>query len=165
MFYEEALSKHVRWQEGLKHFAIIAQEANLDWWTTGKILLPLNGIDTEINDIDFYFHLKDLKRVYDAFSDYIIEPIVSDTWRSNAFQYYGLAYSHCTICMFIEPLATLDIPEPVHFGQYASKNLVTVNWNGYDIKVPPIELYINTLMRWGKKERAESIKNAINYTK
>lgn len=122
----------------------------------------MNGIDAEINDVDFYFHLNDLDVVYKAFSDYIIEPIVSDTWRANAFQYYGLAYSLCTICLFVEPLAELDIPEPVHFGQYASKNLVTVRWNGYDIKVPPIELYIKTLTRWGKVEYAESIKNALH---
>lgn len=165
MFYEEASSKPVRWQEGLEHFASIAQKCNLDWWTTGKILLPLNGIDVEVDDVDFYFHLNDLNDIYRAFSDYIIEPIVSDTWRANTFQYYGLAYSYCTVCLFVEPLASLDVPEPVHFGQYASRNLESINWNGYNIKVPPIELYVKTLTRWGKKEKAESIMRALHSKK
>ena len=155
MFYEESSSNPMKWREGFEHFASIANKSNLDWWTTGKILLPLNGIDAEINDVDFYFHLEDLNDVYKAFSDYIIEPIVNDTRRSDTFQYYGLAYSNCTICMFVEPLAKLDIPEPVHFGQYASKNLVSVSWNGCNVKVPPIELYIKTL-RNGERKNMQS---------
>lgn len=165
MFYEEAGLKPMKWREGLESFASIAREHHLDWWTTGRILLPLNGIDIEINDVDFYFQIDDLKCVYEAYADYIIEPVVSDTWRANTFKYYGLAYCNCPICLFVGPLAKLDIPEPVHFGPYASKNLVSVNWDGYTIKVPPIELYIKTLKSWGKTKDAEFITNALNLTK
>lgn len=162
MLCEEAGLKPMKWQKGFEQFALIANKAGLDWWTTGRILLPLNGIDAEINDVDFYFHSRDLDRVYDAFSDYIIEPVVSDTWRANTFRYYGLAYLHCAICIFADPLEALDIPEPVHYGRYASKNLITVKWRGIDVKIPPVELYIMTLRKWGMNEAAQSIIDALS---
>lgn len=161
VFHDEAGLEPLDWRAGFEHFVSIAEAHHINWWTTGKILLPLNGIDSDIDDVDFYFHEEDLAAVYDAFSDYIVEPIVAESHRSKAFKYAGLAYSHCPICMLVEPLASLDEPEPVHFGQYASKNLVTVDWNGYTIKVPSIDLYIKTLKRWGKTEFAETIAQAL----
>ncbi len=55
----------------------------------------------------------------------------------------------------------LDSPEPVHFGPYAANHLITVHWNGFDVKVPPIELYIKTLTRWGRHSDADFIRNAL----
>lgn len=158
---EQAGLTPMKWREGFTHFASIAHARDIDWWTTGKILLPLNGVDTDIDDVDFYFHPFDLDAVYGAFSDYLIEPIVRETHRSTAFEYYGLAYAQCAICMLVGPRESLDSPEPVHFGQFASRNLVSVSWNGYTIKAPPIELYIKTLRRWGKTEFAQSIQDAL----
>jgi hypothetical protein len=158
----EARLAPMNWREGFEHFASIAQKAGIDWWTTGKMLLPLHGIDTDIDDVDFYFHEADLDKVSTMFADYLLEPIIAETHRSRAFQYYGMAYSHCPICMLVEPQPSLDLPEPVHFGQYAANHLESVNWNSYAIKVPPIELYINTLKRWGKLDFVEFVANALH---
>ena len=162
-FYEEAGLNQMKWQEGLDKLAYIAEKESIVWWTTGKILLPLNGVKADIDDVDFYFYEKDLKAVYNAFQEYIIEPIICGGSRSDSFKYNGQAYIYCTVCMLAEPtdIESLDIPEPVHFGQYAMKNLKVFNWNGHKIKAPPIELYIRTLERWGKMEQAEYIKNAL----
>ena len=155
----------MNWQEGLEKLVIIAEKANIEWWTTGKILLPLNGIDAEITDVDFYFNKNDLDVVCVAFQKYIVEPIVYKGSRFPTFRYNGMIYIHCEICMFSEPNADLDIPEPSHFGPYAAANLEVINWKGYKIKVPPIELYIKTLERWGKTEQVQYIRNALQRTK
>ena len=156
-------SGHIKldWQKGLETLASIAEKADIEWWNTGNILLPLNGIDTDVTDLDFYFHKKDLEAVYDAFQDYIVEPIICGGNRADTFEYNGLAYINCTICMFSEPLDNLDIPEPVHFGKYAAANLEIITWKDYKIKVPPIELYIKTLEKWGKTGRVQFIRNSL----
>ncbi|MDD4490719.1 MAG: hypothetical protein PHD30_09510 [Paludibacter sp.] len=161
MLNEEAGLAPMNWQAGLEKFASIAQKEGISWWTSGAILLPLNGIEADINDLDFFFSLSDLDAVYKVFQDYIIEPIVSG-YRSDTFKYHGLAYSGCTICIFVEPRVSLDVPNPVHFGPYAADHLEKVIWRGYEIKVPPIELYVKTLESWGKTERAESIRKALH---
>ena len=74
----------MNWQGGLEQLAIIAKKADIEWWTTGKILLPLNGIDAEIDDVDFYFHKNDLEAVRDAFQGYVVEPITYKGSRYNA---------------------------------------------------------------------------------
>ena len=163
MLKEEAGLTAMNWQGSLENFASIAQKAGIKWWTTGAILQPLHGIDTAVGDLDFYFGLSDLNAVYEAFQDYIIEPITPGH-RSNTFQFHGLAYSECTVCLFFEPNPSLDVPEPVHFGLYAAEHLETVVWRGYEIKVPSIELYIKTLKRWGRSDRADSIIQALQLT-
>jgi hypothetical protein len=160
MLYEE-VNRQMNWQEGLDQLAFIAEKEGLDWWTTGKLLLPLYGIKTDINDVDFFFYEKDLKNVYHAFQNYITEPIVCGGSRADVFQYNGLAFMNCTVCMLAEPVASLDTPEPVHFGRYAQANLKAFHWNGHKIMAPPIELYIRSLERWGKNELAQSIKVAL----
>jgi hypothetical protein len=152
----------MKWREGLAYFASIARAHDIDWWTTGKILLPLNGIDADIDDLDLYFHPSDLDAVYGAFSNVLIEPIVRETHRSKAFEYCGLAFAQCSVCLLAGPRESLDSPEPVHFSKFASENLGTVNRNGYTIKTPPIGLYIKTLRRWGKTEFAKSIQDALS---
>lgn len=164
MFAEEASSKPMRWQEGLRHFAAIAKEAGIDWWTSGRTALALKGVDIEVNDLDFIFYSKDINVINEAFSDYIIEPIVSTEGgpRSNWVKYFGVAYSYCQTCFAVEPHDFVDVPEPVHFGQYAIKNLEIVNWNGYDIKVSSIDLHLKTYERWGKTNVAQKIKDYLH---
>ena len=154
----------MNWQDGLEKLSIIAEEADIKWWTSGKILLPLNGIDAEIDDVDFIFNKNDLESVCDTFQKYIVEPIIYKGNRYPTFQYNGMAYIHCEICMLSEPNADIDIPEPSHFGPYAAANLEMKNWKGHKIKAPPIELYIKTLERWGKNEQAQYIKKALHQT-
>lgn len=156
MLRAEAGLAAMNWQDSLESFAAIARTSGIEWWTTGAILQPLHGMDVQIRDLDFYFHLTDLHAVYEAYQDYIIEPIVSGH-RSDTFRFHGLAYAQCTVCFFFEPNPSLDVPEPVHFGPYAAEHLETVHWRGFDIKVPPIDLYIRTLERWGRSEQAGRI--------
>lgn len=154
----------INWQEGLARLADIAGQAGINWWTTGKILLPLHGIDADIDDLDFYFHAKDLEAVNRAFGDYIVEPIVRGGSRGDTFGYNGRIDLGCPVCMFAEPLACLDDPEPTHFGPYAAAHLETIGWNGRKIKAPPIALYIKTLQKWGKTQQAQTIQKQLEDT-
>ena len=163
MFFEETGYKQIKWQEGLNQLASIAKKSGIDWWTTGNILLPLNGIEADINDVDFIFNEKDVGAVYDAFQDHIVEPIIYGGSKADTYKYNGMAYTGCAVCMFAGVHESIDIPEITHFGKYAEANLLEYEWNGYKIKAPPIELYIKTLERWGKTERAQYIKNAIQH--
>ena len=155
----------MNWQEGLEQVAMLAENAGIEWWTTGRILLPLNGINAEINDVDFIFHKNDLEAICDVFKEYIVELIIYQGNRFPTFQYSGKIYIHCEIYMLSEPNADLDIPEPSHFGPYAAANLEFTTLKGYKIKAPHIELYIKTLDRWGKIEQAQYITNTLRCRK
>lgn len=150
----------IDWAQGLLTFDKIAHEAGLDWWTTGQPMLALRGHDVSINDLDFYFREEDLSRVYDAFHEYIIEPIVTSkgTWREHSFKYVGQAYAHCPICLFVGVLADYDDPSPTHFGAYAQAHLEEIEWNGITVKTPPVALFANQLDRWGRHDDAEKVR-------
>jgi hypothetical protein len=121
------------------------------------------GVDIKVDDLDLIFYTPDIALVNEAFKEYIVEPIVSTegTPRSGTFKYYGVVYSYCRTCFMFEPFDSVDNPEPTHFGQYAIKNLETINWNGYSIKVAPLDLHLKTYERWGSKQTAQKIKEYL----
>jgi hypothetical protein len=167
MFADLANGKPMRWEKGLKHFASIAEEAGIHWWTNGKAALALMGVDIAVDDLDFVFDADDIHLVNEAFKEFIVEPIISTegTPRDGIVQYYGVAYSHCRICLMFEPYAALDHPEPVHVGQYARHHLEAINWNGYNIKVAPLDLHLQTYKRWGSNPIITQIEDFINRKK
>jgi hypothetical protein len=52
----------------------------------------------------------------------------------------------------------VDIPEPSDFGPFAAKNVDIVNWNGYELRVPPLELQLRQSERRGLTERIKKIR-------
>lgn len=163
MFSDIINNKPMQWKDGLNHFATIAKKAEINWWTNGKAALALMGVDLEVDDLDFIFDYSDINKVNFAFKDYIIEPIQSTqgTFRENIVRYYGVAYSHCRTCFMFEPQKSLDHPEPVHFGTYASEHLDTIKWLNHNIKIAPLKLHLNTYKRWGSETNVRKIKEFL----
>jgi hypothetical protein len=102
---------------------------------------------------------KNTEEITDVFSDYLIEPIVNTNgWLTKDF---GVIFLHARIDIASDPQNILDIPEPVDCGPYAKQNLETINWNGYEIKIPPLELQINVNRRRGRMDRVKLIEEFI----
>lgn len=161
MFTEAVETRDFEWQKGLLHFAGIAKAAGIDWWTCGRIALALHGMEVEVNDLDFIFSSKELDKVNEAFQDYIVEPVTEGVYRTNWVKRFGTAYSHCPICFAFDPCDFVDMPEPTHFGPYASQHLDTVLWNGLELRVSPLDLHLKTYAKWGKAHIASQIGDFI----
>jgi hypothetical protein len=58
-------------------------------------------------------------------------------------------------------LTNLDNPEPIDCGPYAKNNLETMNWEGYTIKVPPLELQLNVIKLRGRIDRVKKTEEYI----
>lgn len=80
-------------------------------------------------------------------------PVVdTNGWLTRDF---GVIFLHARIDIASDPQDILDIPEPVDCGPYARQNLETIQWNEYEIKVPPLELQLNVNKR---RERTDRVK-------
>jgi hypothetical protein len=69
---------------------------------------------------------------------------------------------HCRIDIASDPQSSVDEPEPVDFGPYAKSKLETITWNGYKVRIPPIELQLNVNKRRHRIERVRLIEEYIN---
>ena len=54
-----------------------------------------------------------------------------------------------------------DMPEPSDFDPVAAGRLETVEWRGYALRVPPLELQLAVNLRRGRTERADLIRRAL----
>jgi hypothetical protein len=102
----------------------------------------------------------DVAKISDIFSDHLIEPIVdTNGWVTKDF---GVIFRHARIDIASDPQESLDDPEPIDCGPYAKANLEEVNWRGFVIRVPPLQLSLNVNKQRGRTDRVEAIENYLN---
>ena len=149
----------VKWEAALLEFCRIAREHNLDWWLTGSCSACIRGIEFTPHDVDIMFASRDIEKFRKVFEEYYIEPL-QDTggWVTKDF---GVLFLHGRIDLASDPSPEIDKPDPVDCGPTALTQLETVQWNGYTIKVPPIEFMINANRRRGRTERVEMLEKYL----
>jgi hypothetical protein len=145
----------VPWEKALELFCRRVQNSGLSWWLTGSCASCIRGIDLNPHDVDVIIDSRHCSLVEDLFSQEIIEPL-RDTggWVTKDF---GVLFLEARIDIASDPSPKIDLPEPSDCGPQAMANLETVNWRGYDIRVPPLDLQINVNKRRGRPQRAEKI--------
>lgn len=150
----------VPWEKALTEFCQRTQGTNINWWLTGSCAACIRGIKMNPHDVDIMTDSKSIEEITYVFSDYLIEPIVdTNGWLTKDF---GVIFLHARIDIASDPQEILDIPEPVDCGPYAKQNLETIKWNGYNIKVPPLELQLNVNKRRERMDRVKLIEDFMN---
>lgn len=160
MFSQLGYFKPIPWEKALNEFCLKIKNTGIDWWLTGSCAACIRGIKLNPHDIDIMINSKDVERIADIFSDYIIEPIIdTQGWVTKDF---GVLFLHARIDIASDPQERLDNPEPVDCGPYAQNHLETVFWNGHNIKVPPLklQLYVNKIRN--RTDRAALIEKFMN---
>jgi hypothetical protein len=111
------------------------------------------------HDVDIMTDSKSIGEIAEVFSEYLIEPIVdTNGWLTREF---GVIFLHTRIDIASDPQEILDIPQPVDCGPYAKNNLETIEWNGYEIKLPPLELQLTANKKRRRMDRVKLIEDFI----
>ena len=160
MFDQAGYFAEIPWGEALASFCKTMGSEKPDWWLAGSCAMAIRGIPVDPHDIDIMIDSGDVAEVTEIFSDYLIEPIV-DTggWVTKDF---GVVFLHARIDIASDPAAILDEPDPVDCGPYAKANLEVVDWEGFKIKVPPVELHLNANKKRGRLDRVAMIERYLS---
>ncbi len=130
------------------------------WWLTGSAALAVRGIRVVPRDIDLVVTTgPEARKLGEILSDWLVEPVQrSEGWIAR---WFGRAFKESRIEWVGEVEASVDRPEPCDFGPTAARQLQPVEWRGYTIPVPPLDLQLAVSIRRGMVERAEKIRKGI----
>ncbi|MGI6705577.1 MAG: nucleotidyltransferase domain-containing protein [Clostridia bacterium] len=157
MFLQMGYFQHVPWQAALLKFIDCIEGHDISWWLTGSCALCIRGINVQPHDVDIMLDSRDLEKVRDIFSQYIVEPIVSSKgWVVRCF---GVLFLEARIDLAFDPEEFVDIPHPADFGPYAMKNLEEVKWMGKTVLIPPLDLQLEVNRRRGRGDRVKAIED------
>ena len=155
MFLQLVYQRPVPWEDGLRRFLGRARDTGIRWWLTGSCATCLRGVDLDPHDVDIMVDSQDVARIREVFRDVVIEPIIdTNGWLTKDF---GVLFDACRIDIASDPQACLDDPEPVDCGPYAQVNLETIEWEGFRVPVPPVELQLNANRRRERHDRVQRI--------
>ena len=90
------------------------------------------------------------------FADALIEPVVCDSSGSIS-DYWGRAFLTARLEWIGAPKARVDSPSPSDFGPIAASRLETVTWEGWQLRVPPLDLQRAVSQRRGLTTRVALI--------
>ncbi|HOD53806.1 MAG TPA: hypothetical protein PKJ08_04710 [Candidatus Cloacimonadota bacterium] len=128
----------------------------IDWWLAGSAALYIRGIDVQPHDLDIMTYFSEIEKIRKSFLPYIVEPF--HRVKSWVVKGFGVIDTGIRTDYAFEPEAFVDNEGYVDFGPYAESHLEIVNWKGYDIFVPPVELHLKSNLIRNRIETVEKIK-------
>jgi hypothetical protein len=160
MVLQAAGAQPVPWQQGLKAALDILNEHDLNWYLVGSAALASRGLPVNPRDIDFVVLDQGARRLADIMLDYLIEPMVySPGWISD---WFGRTFLYMRVEWVGDVNASAEAGVVADYGPTAASRLDTIDWQGYKVKVPPLDLQLAVSEQRGLSERAALIRKAMS---
>jgi hypothetical protein len=158
MVLQSARLVAVPWDAALLEVVRRVESSGLTWWLYGSAALAVRGIEITPGDIDL--NVDDAYLAGELFDDLLVTPVLElDAWAAKRV---GRAFSVAIIEWLSEPHAHLDNPaNPHEQGPYVADRLETIEWRGYQLRVPPLASQLVTCERRGLTDRAELVRAAM----
>jgi hypothetical protein len=145
----------VPWQEALSAFLDRVASLPITWFLTGSAALAVRGIPIEPGDLDLGVpKLEDGIILDHALQDTIIEP-------PRAFPPIGGHFTRIFLHACIEWLTGITELAGGDVGLEAFRRAEPVQWQGYTLLVPPLDIQLAVNRDRGRMERSELISQWI----
>jgi hypothetical protein len=161
MIMQRAGIRPVPWDQALRAFLAAVADKPINWWLTGSGALAVRGMDVVPGDLDIITDTAGASSLGEALADHLVEPVIdcSRTWFGDR---WGRAFLHARVEWIGDVHADVDQQDASDFGPVAGSRLETVNWQGHEIRVPPLALQLDVSKRRGLAERVEKIQRALS---
>jgi len=138
---------------------IVEADGTIEWWLKGSVALAIRGLVASPKDIDLVVREEDTDRVDDLLAEWLIQPTIpTPGWVHHSF---GRSFLHCCLEWCGGVSQTADAMFASDQGPAAAARLETVEWRGHPLRVPPLDLALNTAQQRGQPERASQILQAM----
>lgn len=149
-------ARTVPWRETLRELCRRASDLEAEWWLTGSAALAVRGVSIEPGDVDLVCSDRGAVTLGTIFADALLEPVVraDPGWISD---YWSRAFLNARLEWIGSPKPDVDSPLPCDFGPAAAARLETVSWEGWQLRVPPLDLQRAVSQRRGLTGRVTLI--------
>jgi len=161
MLRQAARLQPVPWRETLHELCRRTSERESDWFLAGSTALAVRGAGIEPGDIDLVCSADGARSLGVIFADALIEPVLCDS-SSPVSDYWGRAFLTARLEWIGAPKTSVDSPSPSDFGPVAASRLETVTWEGWQLRVPPLDLQRAVSQHRGLTTRVALIDALLN---
>ena len=150
-------------EEAFEAFLKRTYHLNTDWWVAGSVPLWLRGFDVQPGDIDLIVDSEGAIKWGNALSDAMIEPVaITGGWFC---EFWGRAFLHARIEWTggIDPENDFSYVREYYLPSV--DKLETINWKGYDIRIPPVEPQLKMDEMRGRTEHVRKIRETMKSNK
>lgn len=145
------------WQQALLTFLEKIKDQDIDWWLVGSAALAVRGIDVSPHDIDLSVDDAGANKLGEVLLEYLVQPVeAAQDWICN---WFGRAFLHTRIEWVGGVDERADTPDMSDFGPIAATRRESINWCGYQLQIPLLDLQLMVSERRGLTERVEKIKH------
>lgn len=149
----------VPWEETLVALADVLADRGLDWWLLGSAALAARGLRVTPGDVDVVVSDAGAYQLEELLLDYIVQPLIATPdWVHNSF---ARAFLHSRLEWVGGANAIADREYPSDQGPIAASRLEVITWKDHAIRVPPLDLQLETSRRRGLSDRAAIIEGAM----
>jgi hypothetical protein len=156
MLRQAARLEPVPWRETLYELCQRTSGREPGWFLAGSTALAVRGASIEPGDVDLVCSDDAALSLGTIFADALIEPVVCDS-SGAVSDYWGRAFLTARLEWIGTPRAAVDSPSPSDFGPIAASRLEIVTWEGFDLRVPPLDLQRAVSLRRGLTTRVALI--------
>jgi hypothetical protein len=161
MLMQAARLQPVPWRETLHELCRRTRGRETDWWLAGSTALAVRGADIEPGDVDLVCSDDGAMSLGTIFAGELVEPVLCDK-RGAISDYWGRAFLTARLEWIGTPRAGVDAPLPSDFGPIAASRLETVTWEGFQLRVPALDLQRAVSQRRGLTTRVALIDAILN---
>jgi hypothetical protein len=143
------------WEQALLALLQKVEQEDIQWYLAGSAALAVRGIDVAPRDLDLIVDDAGAHALGNLLFDTLIQPVEdSRGWISN---WFGRAFFHTRIEWIGGVSEDVDENGITEYGPAAASRLETINWRGYDVLVPPLDIQLEVSRRRGLDERVRKI--------
>lgn len=150
----------VAWEQCLTALLGRLEGQDLNWWLVGSTALAVRGLAVTPHDVDLVVQDGGGTRLSELLRDCEVEPLQhSPGW---IWDWFGRCFLHARLEWVGDVNAGADTDTPGDFGPTALGRGEVVQWRGWSLRVPPLDLQLAVSERRGLTGRAEIIRAYLN---
>lgn len=155
LILQTARQQAVPWQSSLHLWLTRLEGRNINWFLGGSVALAVRGIEVAPRDVDIVTDEAGAQQLGELFANVLIEPVVPvHGWMCN---WFGRAFLNARFEWVGGVDERADVSGVSDFGPVAAQRLETVEWQGYALLVPPLDLQLAVSKRRGLDQRVAAI--------
>jgi hypothetical protein len=125
----------------------------------GSAALAVRGVSVTPHDVDLVVCEDDFDRVNELVAEYLVEPpSASEDWIAR---FFSRAFIGARVEWVAGVQGWVDARWASDFGPVAESRRESIQWQGLQLRVPPIDLQLAVSMRRGLTDRVQKIESFL----